>query len=116
MLGQLLGGTEEGLPQRFRFVPVTRHYAFLTFQKPKIRDDFTVTATVIANVSDLSTLVAPSVTWSTTEWMTLALSGFVPIPGPSALAATVPSTGEHVSEFELLPYTFRVLLQARLFY
>lgn len=114
--GQLLGGTEEGLPQRFRFVPISRHYAFITFQKPKIRDDFTVSASVIASLSDLSTLLAPSIAWSTTEWMTLTLSGFVPVPGPRSLAATVPTTRQHVSEFQLLPSAYRVLLQARLFY
>ena len=116
VLQQLLGATSEGLPQRFRFVPISRHYAFVTFQKPKIRDDFTVSAALIANLSDLSGLLAPTVAWSTTEWMTLALSGFVPFAGPSSLAATVHATGEHVSEFELLPSSYRVLLQARLFY
>lgn len=116
LLQQLLGGTQEELPQRFRFVPLTRHYAFLTFQKPKIRDDFTVSASLIANLRDFSGLLAPSVAWSATEWMTLTLSGFVPFSGPSSLAATVPSTGEPISEFELGPSTFRVLLQARLFY
>jgi hypothetical protein len=116
VLQQLLGGTSEGLPQRFRFVPISRHYAFLTFQKPKIRDDFTVSAALIANLSDLSGLLAPSVAWSTTEWMTLSLSGFVPFSGPASLAATVPATGEHISEFELVPSSYRVLLQARLFY
>ncbi len=116
LMQQLLGGAGEGLPQRFRFVPLSRHYAFLTFQKPKIRDDFTVSAALIANLGDLSSLLAPSVAWSATEWMTLTLSGFVPISGPSSLAATVPATGEHVSEFELVPTSYRVLLQARLFY
>ncbi|WP_224361155.1 hypothetical protein [Hyalangium versicolor] len=116
VLGQLLGGTEAGLPLRFRFVPISRHYAFVTFQKPKIRDDFTVSASLIANLGDLSGMLAPSVAWSTTEWLTLTLSGFVPFSGPSSLAATVPSTGEHISEFELPPSSYRVLLQARLFY
>ncbi|HVG57975.1 MAG TPA: hypothetical protein VNA24_05430 [Hyalangium sp.] len=116
VLQQLLGETSEGLPQRFRFIPVSRHYAFLTFQKPKIRDDFTVSAALIANLGDLSGLLAPSVAWSATEWMTLTLSGFVPFSGPASLAATVPATGEHVSEFELVPSSYRVLLQARLFY
>ncbi|MBN1204314.1 MAG: hypothetical protein JXB05_05265 [Myxococcaceae bacterium] len=116
ILEQLLGGTDEGLPRRFRFLPIARHYAFVTFQKPKLRDDFTVGATLIANLQDLSGLLAPSVTWSTTEWMTLTLSGFVPFSGPSSLAATVPGTGEQVSEYELLPTSYRLLLQARLFY
>jgi hypothetical protein len=102
---QLLGDSEEGLPQRFRFEPIARHYAFLSFQKPKIRHDFTVTATLVANLQDLSGLLSPSVAWSATEWMTLTLSGFVPF-----------STGAEVSEFSLAPISYRVLFQARLFY
>jgi len=113
---QLLGDSEEGLPQRFRFEPIARHYAFLSFQKPKIRDDFTVTATLVANLQDLSGLLSPSVAWSATEWMTLTLSGFVPFSGPSSLAATVPETGAKASEFNLVPSSYRVLFQARLFY
>jgi hypothetical protein len=116
VLGELLGGSEEGLPQRFRFEPIARHYAFVSYQKPKIRDDFTVSATLVANLQDLSGLLAPSVSWSTTEWMTLTLSGFVPISGPSSRAATVPDTGEKASEFSLVPISYRVLFQARLFY
>ena len=116
VLGELLGGSEEGLPQRFRFEPIARHYAFFSYQKPKIRDDFTVSATLVANLQDLSGLLAPSVAWSTTEWMTLTLSGFVPISGPSSRAATVPETGEKASEFSLVPISYRVLFQARLFY
>jgi hypothetical protein len=116
VLGQLLDGSEEGLPQRFRFEPIARHYAFISYQKPKIRDDFTVSATLVANLQDLSGLLAPSVAWSTTEWMTLTLSGFVPISGPSSRAATVPETGERASEFSLVPISYRVLFQARLFY
>jgi hypothetical protein len=116
VIGELLGSGEEGLPQRFRFEPIARHYAFVSFQKPKIRDDFTVTATLVANLQDLSGLLAPSVAWSTTEWMTLTLTGFVPFAGPSSLAATVPETGEKASEFSVVPISYRVLFQARLFY
>jgi hypothetical protein len=114
--GALLGGPEEGLPQRFRFEPLVRHYAFLSFQKPKIRDDFTVAATLVTNLQDFSGLLAPSVTWSTTEWVTLTLSGFVPFSGLSSRAATVPQTDERASEFSLVPIAYRVLFQARLFY
>jgi hypothetical protein len=116
ILDELLGGSQEGLPQRFRFEPIGRHYVFLAFQKPKIRDDFTVMATALANLSDFSGLLAPSVSWSATEWMTLSLSGFLPWSGPGSRAATVPSTGRKVSEFSLTPLTYRVLLQLRLFY
>ncbi|HEX8698076.1 MAG TPA: hypothetical protein VF815_04520 [Myxococcaceae bacterium] len=114
--GELLGSPDEGLPQRFRFEPIARHYAFLSFQKPKIRDDFTVMATLVANLQDFSGLLAPSVMWSATEWMTLTLSGFVPYSGLSSRAATVPETGAKASEFGLVPLSYRVLFQARLFY
>jgi hypothetical protein len=111
-----LGSTDAGLPRKFAFEPLSRHYAFLTFQKPKLRDDFTLSATLVANLQDLSGLIAPSVAWSATEWLTLTLSGFVPVSGPGSLAATVPDTGETVSEYGLLPLEYRGLLQARLFY
>lgn len=116
VMGELLGGSEDGLPQRFSFEPSARHYAFVSFQKPKIRDDFTVTATLVANLQDFSGLFAPSVMWSATEWMTLTLSGFVPYSGLSSRAATVPQTGAKASEFGLVPLSYRFLFQARLFY
>lgn len=111
-----LATADTGLPQKFSFEPLGRHYAFLTFQKPKIRDDFTFAATVVANLQDFSGLVAPSLAWSATEWMTLTLSAFVPLPGPAALAAQVPESGDKVSEYSLLPMRFRGLFQVRLFY
>jgi hypothetical protein len=111
-----LATADTGLPQKFTFEPLGRHYAFLTFQKPKIHDDFTFAATVVANLQDFSGLVAPSLAWSATEWMTLTLSAFVPLPGPASLAARVPESGEKVSEYSLLPMRFRGLFQVRLFY
>ncbi len=112
----LNGGADTGLPQKFRFEPLRRHYAFLSYQKPKIHDDFTLSAVLVASLEDLSSLFTPSLSWSATEWMTLTLSGFVPIAGPSSLAATVPESNVAVSEFGLLPLEYRGLLQVRLFY
>jgi hypothetical protein len=112
----LFGPTDPGIPQKFTFEPRGRHYLFLTFQKPRIAEDFTAQLVVIANAQDLSTLISPSVSWSTTEWLTLSASGFLPLPGPAALAATRPDTGDPVSEYSLVPIQFRGVLEARVFY
>jgi hypothetical protein len=110
------GSGDVGLPQKFSFEPLGRHYAFISYQKPKIRDDFTFNVVVMASLQDLSGLISPSLSWSATEWMTLTLSGFVPWAGPKRFAATVPESDVKVSEFGLLPIEYRGLLQARLFY
>ncbi|MGZ3457529.1 MAG: hypothetical protein ACXU86_03385 [Archangium sp.] len=110
------GSVDPGLPQKFSFEPLGRHYAFLSYQKPKIHDDFTFNVVVMANLQDLSGLITPSLSWSATEWMTLTLSGFVPWQGPKSLAATVPESTTQVSEFSLLPSEYRGLFQVRLFY
>jgi hypothetical protein len=107
---------DTGLPRKFSFEPLGRHYAFLSYQKPKIRDDFTFNVVVMASLQDLSGLITPSLSWSATEWMTLTLSGFVPWQGPESLAATLPESDTKVSEFSLLPLEYRGLFQVRLFY
>jgi hypothetical protein len=110
------GSADAGLPQKFSFEPLGRHYAFLSYQKPKIRDDFTFNVVVMANLQDLSGLITPSLSWAATEWMTLTLSGFVPWRGPGRLSATVPESTTQVSELGLLPLEYRGLFQVRLFY
>jgi hypothetical protein len=110
------GADGAGLPQKFAFAPLVRHYAFLSYQKPKIRDDFTLGAVVIANLQDLSGMFSPSVSWSTTEWLTLSLNGFIPYPGPPSLATYVPELDARVSEYTLIPMEYRVVFAARAFY
>ncbi|WP_375770975.1 hypothetical protein NR798_08750 [Archangium gephyra] len=110
------GSVDTGLPQKFSFEPLGRHYAFLSYQKPKIRDDFTFNVVVMASLQDLSGLITPSLSWAATEWMTLTLSGFVPWQGPDSLAVKVPESGAYVSELSLLPLEYRGLFQVRLFY
>lgn len=117
---------DTGTPQKFTFQPVAKHYAFVTFQKPRIKDDFTLSATAIINAQDLSGLITPSVTWQAQEWLQLSLFAFVPWPGPEELTARVPaveapalglSTSEVlVSEYSFLPFEYRLLAQARVFY
>ena len=107
---------QDGIPSRFRFEPLGRHYLFATFQKPKIRDDFTLAITALASLQDLSGLAAPSLSWSAAEWLTLTASAFVPFPGPRSLAATDPNGGSPVSEYELAPLAWRALFELKAFY
>ena len=59
------GGTTNGaLPQRFVFDPLRRHYLILSYSKPRIKEDWTIAATLIASLSDLSGTLSPTVTWS----------------------------------------------------
>ncbi|MGA9520714.1 MAG: hypothetical protein WBV82_04570, partial [Myxococcaceae bacterium] len=112
----LFGADENGIPQRLRFEPMGQHYLFASWQKPNLRDDFTVSAMVLASLQDLSGLAVPSVGWRATEWMTLTASAFVPFPGPSSLAAVDPDTGEAVSEYSLVPMAWRGMFEIKVFY
>jgi hypothetical protein len=105
----------DGLPVRFAFEPRGQHYLFASYQKPRIRDDFTVQLVLVANLLDLSTLWTPSVSWSATEWMTLSAFAFLPLPGPDGLAVTAPD-GTKVSEYGALPFAGRGMVEARLFF
>jgi hypothetical protein len=113
LLGQ--STSTDGLPTRFAFDPRGQHYLFVTFQKPRILDDFTASVVVIANLTDLSTTWSPSLAWSATEWLTLTLYAFVPVPGPDALAVTTPA-GRPVSELSTSPFVVRALFEARAFF
>ncbi len=108
--------TTDGLPQRFNFEPLVQHYLFLTYSKPRIFDDFTAQLVTLVNLQDLSTLWTPSIAWSTTDWMTLSVIGFIPVRGPDSMAATQAGTGKRISEYQNLPMAYRVLLEARVFY
>lgn len=112
-LGQEVG---DGTPQKFAFEPLGRHHLFLTFQRAKIRDDFTLGATAIASLTDLSGLLSPSVSWQATEWLTLTASGFIPFPGVTAWSAVIPGTDTPVGEYTFLPMVYRAVLQARAYY
>ena len=99
-----LGSSQDsGAPAHFVFAPQRRHYLFVVFQKPKIRDDFAVTATAIVGLEALSALFSPAVAWSAREWLTVSASGYVPV-GPSD------------SEFGSLPFRFRAILEAKAFF
>jgi hypothetical protein len=99
----LLGATDAGQPVRFNLQTLRRHYLFLVYQKPRIADDFSVTATTVVGLEGPSLLFAPSASWSAKEWLTLSLFAFIPV-------------GSTVSEFGSLPFRFRAMLEVRAFY
>ncbi len=99
----LLASGGEGQPVRFAFRPQRRHYLFLIWQKPRIADDFTAAATLLWGLEDRSGLLAPSLTWSAREWLTLSLLAQLPF-GPAG------------SELGSLPFRFRAFFEARAWY
>jgi hypothetical protein len=108
------GATGSALPQRYAFDPLRRHYLILSYSKPRIADDWTAGAVLIAGLRDLSGVFSPSVSWSTCDWLTLGLYGFVPIHGLGVGEARVGD--DSFSEYGLSPYAFRVLFEARGYY
>ena len=108
------GGGDPGSPQRFTFEPLRRHYLFLTYSRPRVADDWTLGASAVLNVADLSGQLIPQVTWSAQEWLSLTAAAFVPLPGVDALAAEV--AGEPYPEGAMSPTDWRAQLSFRLFF
>lgn len=106
--------TGSALPQRYAFDPLRRHYLILSYSKPRIHDDWTVGAVLVAGLRDLSGLFSPSVTWNAREWLSFGLYGYVPIQGLGVGEATVGESS--YSEYGLSPYAFRILFEARAYY
>jgi hypothetical protein len=106
--------TGSSLPQRYAFDPLRRHYLIVSYSKPRIADDWTVTGVLIAGLRDLSGVFSPSVVWSARQWIDLGLYAFIPIHG---LGVGETRVGERsFSEYGLSPYAFRVLFEARAYY
>ncbi len=76
-------------PNRVAFQPRRRHYLFFSYTKPQVLDDFTLGATAIVPLEDLSALVSASVAWQATEWLRLTLFGFVPLPSPARVSVDI---------------------------
>lgn len=102
------------LPQRFSFNTMRRHYLIASYTQPRIKDDWTLGLVVISGLEDWSGLVSPSVAWSSTEWLTLSLFGFVSFHGTGPNTAKV--QGRSYSEYSLMPFDWRVMFEARAFY
>lgn len=82
--GMDAGGAET--PVRVAFAPQRRHYLLLSWLKPQVADDFTLQASAIVPVEDLSVLASGAVTWQAQEWLSLSVLGFVPVPSPAMLS------------------------------
>ncbi len=106
--------SDPGSPQKFTFDPLRRHYAFVTWQQPQVKDDFTLTATLLVGLEDLSGQLVPGVTWSAREWLNVSTALFVPIPGVPGLSADV--GGKTYSEYGLSPVDVRAFVSARAFF
>lgn len=102
------------LPQRFAFDPLRRHHLIASYSKPRIRDDWTVGAVLVAGLRDLSGLLSPSVAWSARQWLTLSVYGYLPIRGLGVGEARVGDRSW--SEYSVWPFDYRVLFEARAFY
>lgn len=106
------GNAMAGTPQRFTFEPLRRHYLFLYYMKPRIRDDFTLNITLIAGLADLSSQLSPQLVWSAREWLNLTLQLFAPLPA----ANPTQIGGEKHGELTLAPADYRAVLSVRVFY
>jgi hypothetical protein len=105
-------GPGGGTPQKFAFQPLRRQYLFVTYSKPRIRDDFTLNLTLITSLQDLSAQVAPQLAWQIEEWVTCTVQAFIPLP-------TLDPTdvdGTKYGELALAPSDWRALASVRVFY
>ena len=91
-----------------------RHYALVSYNQMQIADDWSVNALVLLGLEDLSGQVAPTVTWSAQEWLSLTAAGFVLVPGLRSEGGA--AGGEKYTEFGAQPLHWRALLSARAFY
>ena len=107
--------SDPGSPQRFAFDPVRRHYALLSYQQSQIADDWSVIGLVLMDLEDFSGTLAPTVTWSAREWLSITAAGFMSIPGVQSRGGLA-GDGTRYSEFGVNPLVWRAFLSARLFY
>ncbi len=81
-----IGAGDDEAPVRVAFAPQRRHYLLLSWLKPQVADDFTLQASAIVPLEDLSMLASGAVTWQAQEWLTLSVFGFLPVPSPAMLS------------------------------
>ena len=117
-----------GQPARLAVTPLRRHHLILGYSRPQLFDDFTITATSITAVEDLSSILTASLQWQTTEWLQLAAWAFVPLPSlaRSLDAARMKGAndvlwpgivdGVAVGEYDAVPFSARGLLEARVWF
>lgn len=136
----LSGAGSGGIPTRVSFNPLRRHYLAVSYVKPQVLDDFTLSATLLTPLEDLSMLATGSVSWQAQEWLTLSLFGFVPVTSPARASADLSSDpwqalyesvdpawrgfvprgalvrGEPVGEFDAAPFRAQVMFEAKAFF
>ena len=122
------GTDASGQPARLAVAPQRQHHLVVGYSRPQIFDDFTVNATGIIALEDLSSIVTGSVQWQATDWLQLSLWAFVPTPSlPRALhalevegAADVlwPAVvdGMPLGEYDVVPFAGRGMLEARVWF
>lgn len=123
-----VGQDTTGQPLRLAVTPFRRHHVILGYSRPQIFDDFTITATSITAVEDLSSIVTASLAWQTTQWLQLSVWGFVPVPSLARVldAAGVDGgndvlwpaivDGTAVGEYDAVPFSARGVLEARVWF
>jgi hypothetical protein len=85
----------DGLPSRFAFDVVRRHYLFATYSRPHTFDeDVTVGASLVTALEDLSSVASASLTWSAEEWLQLSAFAFVPLSSVSRASAWASGKGD----------------------
>jgi hypothetical protein len=117
-----------GAPARLAVTPLRRHHVVVSYSHPNVMDDFTLMGTALIAAEDLSAIWTGSVSWQTTEWLTLSAWAFVPTPSlPRALDAMGADfakdilwpavvDGELYGEFDVAPFSGRVMFEARAFF
>ena len=108
------GGNDPGSPQKFALEPLRRHYLTLQFNRPQLWDDWTIGATALIGLDDLSMLIVPQVQWAPKEWLQLTLTAYVPFAGIPGVGVKVGET--EYGQFTLSSFKTRVLFQARAFF
>lgn len=122
------GTDASGQPARLAVAPQRQHHLVVNYSRPQIFDDFTVNATAIVALEDLSSILTGAVQWQATEWLQLSVWAFVPTPSlPRALHSFGVEGAEDVlwpavvdgvpmGEYDALPFSARGLLEARVFF
>ncbi len=111
----LSGSTNDpGAPQKFTLEALRRHYVVLQFSKPQLWDDWTISASALIGLEDLSMQLVPQVQWMPKEWLQLTVALYVPFAGVPELGVKVGDTD--YGQFSLSPFKTRVLVQARAFF
>jgi hypothetical protein len=134
------GAGADGLPARFGFDVVRRHYLFASYQRPHtLHEDLTVGATLVTALEDLSSVASASATFSARDWLQVSAFAFVPVPSldravpdnalqafvdglarTDPLRAWLPSTptidDERWGAFDGVPFALRGVVEVRAFF